>query len=56
MIVIGCDFDSRFQQIAMLDTGTETTDGRLEHANGEARAFYAASAHRDGGEAPAPYY
>jgi len=42
MIIIGCDFHSRFQQIAMLDTGTgEITERRLEHENGEARAFYA---------------
>ncbi len=43
MIIIGCDFHSRFQQISMLDTTTgEITKRRLEHANGEARAFYAA--------------
>ncbi len=43
MIIIGCDFHSRFQQIAMLDTDTgEITELRLEHGNGEARAFYTA--------------
>ena len=43
MIIIGCDFHSRFQQIAMLETETgEMTERRLEHENGEARAFYAA--------------
>jgi transposase len=43
MIIIGCDFHSRFQQIAMLNTETgEVTEHRLEHAHGEARAFYAA--------------
>lgn len=43
MIIIGCDFHSRFQQIAMLDTETgEITERRLEHENGEAGAFYAA--------------
>ena len=43
MIIIGCDFHSRFQQIAMLDTATgEITERRLEHENGEARAFYGA--------------
>lgn len=43
MLIIGCDFHSRFQQIAMLDTATgEITERRLEHENGEARAFYAA--------------
>lgn len=41
MIIIGCDFHSRFQQIAMLDTASgEITERRLEHENGEARAFY----------------
>jgi len=40
MIIIGCDFHSRFQQIAMLDTETgQITERRLE--NSEARAFYA---------------
>ncbi len=43
MLIIGCDFHSRFQQIAMLDTETgEIRELRLEHQNGEARAFYAA--------------
>ncbi len=43
MMIIGCDFHSRFQQIAMLDTTSgEVTEHRLEHANGEARTFYAA--------------
>jgi transposase len=43
MIIIGCDFHSRFQQIAMLDTETgEITERRLEHGNGDAQAFYAA--------------
>jgi len=43
MIIIGCDFHSRFQQIAMLDTETgEITYRRLEHGKGEARAFYTA--------------
>ena len=41
MIIIGCDFHSRFQQIAMLDTQTgETVERRLEHENGEAERFY----------------
>ena len=40
MMIIGCDFHSRFQQIAMLETETgEITERRLEHENGEARAF-----------------
>lgn len=42
MMIIGCDFHSRFQQIAMLDSETgEYTERRLEHADGEARRFYA---------------
>ena len=42
MIIIGCDFHSRFQQIAMLDSVSgELTERRLEHENGEARRFYA---------------
>ena len=42
MIIIGCDFHSRFQQIALLDTETgEVEERRLEHEKGEARAFYA---------------
>jgi transposase len=42
MRIIGCDFHSRYQQIAMLDTETgEVVERRLEHENGEARAFYA---------------
>ena len=42
MKIVGCDLHTRYQQIAMLDTETgELTERRLEHANGEARAFYA---------------
>jgi transposase len=41
MLIIGCDFHSRFQQIAMLDTQTgEIVERRLEHGNGEAERFY----------------
>ena len=42
MRIIGCDFHSRYQQIAMLieETG-EVVERRLEHENGEAGAFYA---------------
>ena len=37
MLIIGCDFHSRFQQIAMVDTETgELVERRLEHSNGEA--------------------
>jgi transposase len=42
MLIIGCDFHSRFQQIAMLDSQTgEIVQRRLEHETGEARTFYA---------------
>ena len=41
MILIGCDFHTRFQQIAMLDPTTgELVERRLEHENGEAEKFY----------------
>jgi transposase len=41
MMIIGCDFHTRYQQIAMLDEGTgELIERRLEHENGEAHAFY----------------
>ena len=42
MIIIGCDFHTRFQQIAMLDPTTgEIVERRLEHETGEAEKFYA---------------
>jgi transposase len=42
MFIIGCDFHSRFQQIAMLDPTTgEVLERRLEHENEEAKKFYA---------------
>lgn len=42
MLIIGCDFHSRFQVIAMLDSETgEFVSRRLEHSNGEVRKFYA---------------
>ena len=41
MIIIGCDFHTRTQQIAMLDTETgELVGKRLEHEGGEAQRFY----------------
>ena len=41
MIIIGCDFHSRMQQIAMLDTETgEVVEKKLEHESGEAKRFY----------------
>ena len=43
MNIIGCDLHSRYQIIARLETETGLiTTRRLEHENGEARAFYAA--------------
>src|SRR5579864_9761196 len=45
MPIIGCDFHTRFQQIAMMDRTTgELVERRLEHATGEAERFYAALA------------
>jgi len=45
VLIIGCDYPTRFQQIAMVDTSTgEIRERRLEHANGEARKFYASLA------------
>ena len=45
MFIIGCDLHTRYQQIAILDTVTgEVVTRRLEHENGEARAFYASLA------------
>jgi len=42
MLIIGCDFHSRFQQIALVDTDTgELIECRLEHSKGEAQRFYA---------------
>jgi hypothetical protein len=40
MILVGCDFHSRYQQIACVDTDTgDLIEKRLEHENGEARLF-----------------
>jgi transposase len=45
MILVGCDFHSRYQQIASVDTDTGgLVERRLEHENGEARAFYSSLA------------
>jgi len=42
MLIIGCDFHTRFQQIAILDpTSGEILERRLEHETGEAEKFYA---------------
>ena len=41
MLIIGVDFHSRFQQIAMVDTESgELVEGRLDHRDGEAQKFY----------------
>jgi transposase len=41
MKIIGCDFHTRQQQIAMLDQATgELVERQLQHENGEARKFY----------------
>ena len=42
MLIIGCDFHTRYQQIAMAEesTGELLIERRLEHENGEAHAFY----------------
>jgi transposase len=42
MLIIGCDLHARYQMIAMLDTESgEIVIRRLEHENGESKAFYA---------------
>jgi hypothetical protein len=47
---VGCDFHTRFQQIAMLDPSTgELIERRLEHGNGEAEKFYGALPHGNQG-------
>ena len=41
MMIIGCDFHTRYQQIAMMDDATgELIERRLEHESGEAHTFY----------------
>src|SRR4029077_1587906 len=42
MLIIGCDFHTRYQQIAMArgETAEMIAERRLDHASGEARAFY----------------
>ena len=41
MLIIGCDFHPRYQQIAMMDEATgELVEQRLDHSSGEAQAFY----------------
>ena len=42
MLIIGCDFHTRYQQIAMAndETGELLLERRLDHESGEALAFY----------------
>ncbi|MHB8411618.1 MAG: hypothetical protein ACYDDI_06680 [Candidatus Acidiferrales bacterium] len=41
MMIIGCDFHTRYQQIAMMDESTgERVERRLGHESGEAHAFH----------------
>jgi transposase len=42
MLIIGCDFHTRYQQIAMAEdsTGELLVERRLDHESGEAEAFY----------------
>src|ERR1700737_237325 len=41
MLIIGCDFHTRYQQIAMMDEATgELIERRLDHESGEAHTFY----------------
>jgi transposase len=42
MLIIGCDFHTRYQQIAMAndETGELLLERRLDHQSGEAEAFY----------------
>jgi hypothetical protein len=42
MLIIGCDFHTRYQQIAMArkETAEMIVERRLDHESGEAHAFY----------------
>lgn len=42
MLIIGCDFHTRYQQIAMAEdsTGELVVERRLDHESGEAESFY----------------
>ena len=42
MLIIGCDFHTRYQQIAVAreETGESLVERRLDQASGEAHAFY----------------
>jgi transposase len=41
MMIIGCGFHTRYQQIAMMDEATgELMERRLDHQSGEVQVFY----------------
>jgi hypothetical protein len=41
MLIIGCDFHTRYQRIAMVDNATgELVERRLDHESGEVHNFY----------------
>jgi hypothetical protein len=41
MLIIGCDFHTRYQQMAMMDSATgELVEWRSDYENGEANTFY----------------
>jgi hypothetical protein len=44
MLIIGCDFHTRYQQSAMANSETEEVlvERRLDYENGEAERFYRA--------------
>jgi transposase len=60
MLIIGCDFHTRYQQIAMADgsTGELLAERRLDHESGEAEIFYRSFSHpvRVGIEATGPIH
>jgi transposase len=60
MLIIGCDFHTRYQQIAMAEdsTGELLAERRLDHESGEAEAFYRSlpGAARVGIEATGPIH
>jgi len=44
MLIIGCDFHTRYQQVAMMDDATgESVERRLEHGSSEAESFAVAN-------------
>jgi hypothetical protein len=44
MMIIGCDFHTRYQQIAMMDEATgELTERRLDHQSGRVAGHFAST-------------